>query len=610
MARREPAGGQRGGRGGEQRFDDPFGREWSRKLYDGGYAGLTWPTEYGGAGAPYSFQAIFYEEMARAQAPAHVGVIGLGMAGPTIMAHGTEKQKQAHLSKILSAEEIWCQGFSEPDAGSDLAAVRTRAERGRRVYVVNGQKVWSSFAHIADFCILITQSDPEAPRYRNLTYLIVDMHAPGVEVRPLRQITGEAEFNEIFFTDVEVPVENRLARRGRGLAGRDDDAAARARHARVRAHGGARGRRRPAARRSARSASTATPVAATRVAPEWIELQALRYTNYRVARHVPAHRHPRPGGLGDQAALVGAEPAHDEARPRAARRRTASSTTAGGTTSSSAAAATRSRPARRRSSATSSPSACSASRRCALMDFALTEEQQELKQRGARVALPSAIPLDRDWEQQDDRWSELAELGWLGVAEAGLGFVEEALLLEEMGYACYPGFYLGHVASVPGDGEVATVDPTRRFDRVEETPRFRAAAAAEAVGIAQRVLELGVEHASTREQFGKPIGVYQAVSHQLANTYTDVELARSLVYWAAWCVAEDDEQAPLAAAAAKAFAAEAAVPACERSIQVHGGTGFTWEHPLHRFYKRALWLEGFGARPTELRLEIASALLA
>src|SRR5438094_5172260 len=154
--------------------------------------------------------------MARAQAPAHVGVIGLGMAGPTIMAHGTDEQKQAHLAKILSAEEIWCQGFSEPDAGSDLAAVRTRAERRDGHYVVNGQKVWSSFAHIADFCILVTLSDPDAPRYQGLTYLIVDMHSPGVEVRPLRQITGEAEFNEIFFTDVEVPVENRLGEEGEG----------------------------------------------------------------------------------------------------------------------------------------------------------------------------------------------------------------------------------------------------------------------------------------------------------------------------------------------------------------------------------------------------------
>ena len=131
---------RRGSRGGEQRFGDAFGREWSRMLHEAGYAGLTWPKEYGGAGAPYSFQAIFYEETTRAQAPSHVGVIGLGMAGPTIMAHGTEQQKQAHLSKILSAEEIWCQGFSEPDAGSDLAACRTRMERKGDVFVVNGKR--------------------------------------------------------------------------------------------------------------------------------------------------------------------------------------------------------------------------------------------------------------------------------------------------------------------------------------------------------------------------------------------------------------------------------------------------------------------------------------
>jgi alkylation response protein AidB-like acyl-CoA dehydrogenase len=243
------------------------------------------------------------------------------------------------------------------------------------------------------------------------------------------------------------------------------------------------------------------------------------------------------------------------------------------------------------------------------MDFALSEDQLELKQ-AARAWLADRFPLDRDWDAQDDRWSELEELGWLDVAEAGLGFVEEALLLEEMGYVCYPGFYLGHVAALSGEGDGGTVDGTRPFQPVSETPRFRAAAAAEALGVAQRALDLGVEHAKTRMQFGKPIGTYQAVSHPLAQSYTDVELARSLVYWAAWCVAEDDERAPLAAAAAKAFATEAAVAACERSIQVHGGIGFTWEHPLHRFYKRAIWLEGFGARPAELRLEVADALLA
>ncbi len=259
------------------------------------------------------------------------------------------------------------------------------------------------------------------------------------------------------------------------------------------------------------------------------------------------------------------------------------------------------------------------------MDFTLSDEQVELKQQ-ARAGLSDRFPLDREWDAEaggDDRWSELAELGWLDVAEAGLGFVEEALLLEEMGYALYPGPYLAHVAgqtevdgyAFDGEGDVATVDPTRPLRRVDpsgapETPRLRTALAAEALGIAQRALDLGVEHVRARVQFGKPIGTYQAVSHPLAQTYTDVELARSLVYWAAWCVAEEDERAELAAAAAKAFASEAAVAACERSIQVHGGIGFTWEHPLHRYYKRALQLQGALGYGRELRAEIAASLLS
>src|ERR671932_917923 len=181
------------------------GKEWSRKMYDAGYAGLTWPEEYGGRGAPYSHQAIVLEEFARAEAPQHMGVIGLGMAGPTIMAHGSDEQKRRYLPKILSADEIWCQGFSEPGAGSDLSSVRTRVEPQDGHFLVNGQKVWSSYAHIADHCILVGLGDPSAPRYRGLTYVIADMKAPGVDVRPLRQITGEAESNEIFFTDVQVP---------------------------------------------------------------------------------------------------------------------------------------------------------------------------------------------------------------------------------------------------------------------------------------------------------------------------------------------------------------------------------------------------------------------
>jgi alkylation response protein AidB-like acyl-CoA dehydrogenase len=256
------------------------GREWSRKMYEAGFAGMTWPEEYGGRGEPYTHQAIVLEEFARHEAPQHMGVIGLGMAGPTIMAHGTDEQKQRYLPKILSAEEVWCQGFSEPGAGSDLAAVRTRIEPKNGHFVVNGQKVWSSFAHIADHCILVGLSDAEAPRYRGLTYVIVDMKAPGVEVRPLRQITGEAEFNEIFFTDVEVPVENVLGEIGEGWA----VAMTTLLHERGTLGFALAGVLDVSVRKLialAKERAVTDSRLRDRVAQEWIELQALKLTNYR-----------------------------------------------------------------------------------------------------------------------------------------------------------------------------------------------------------------------------------------------------------------------------------------------------------------------------------------
>lgn len=271
--------GLQGHRGGATRFDGPEMREWSRALYDAGYIGLTWPEEYGGAGAPYTHHAIFLEELARAEAPPHVNVIGVGMAGPTIITHGTEAQKARYLAPLLAAEEIWCQGFSEPEAGSDLAGVRTSSRLEDGHFVVTGQKVWSSFAHLADFCILLTRSDPDSTRHSGLTYLILDMHAPGVEVRPLRQLTGESEFNEIFFTDVRVPVENVLGDVGggwqvamttllheRGTFGFALQAALEVQVRKLIALARDRG---------------ADALQRDRIAREWTELQALRYTNYR-----------------------------------------------------------------------------------------------------------------------------------------------------------------------------------------------------------------------------------------------------------------------------------------------------------------------------------------
>jgi alkylation response protein AidB-like acyl-CoA dehydrogenase len=274
-------------------------RAWSRKLFDAGYAGMTWPEEYGGKGAPYSHEAIFLEEAARVNAPSHINVIGLGMAGPTIMAHGTEEQKQRYLPKIASAEEIWCQGFSEPGAGSDLSAVRTHAERRNGHYTVNGQKVWSSFAHIADFCILLTRSDPNAERHAGLTYLIVDMHAPGVEVRPLTQITGEAEFNEIFFTDVDVPVENRLDEEGNGWA----VAMTTLLHERATLGFALTGTLDATLRRLvalAKERGITDPRLRDRIAQEWIGLQGTKYTNYRALTRLMQTGMPGPEASGSK----------------------------------------------------------------------------------------------------------------------------------------------------------------------------------------------------------------------------------------------------------------------------------------------------------------------
>jgi alkylation response protein AidB-like acyl-CoA dehydrogenase len=171
---------------------------------------LEWPREYGGQAASAAEVAIFAEEAAACNAPQPLNVLGLHLAGPTIMAHGTPEQKREYLPRILSCEQVWCQGFSEPGSGSDLASLRTRAELKGDHFVVNGQKVWTTYAHLADRCMLLARTDPNAPRHRGISFLLVDMKTPGVTVKPLRQMTGEAEFNETFFDNVVVPRTNLL----------------------------------------------------------------------------------------------------------------------------------------------------------------------------------------------------------------------------------------------------------------------------------------------------------------------------------------------------------------------------------------------------------------
>ena len=278
-----------------------FLKEWQRRLYEAGYIGLHWPAEYGGRGATIMEQAIFFEEMVRARAPEPINVIGLDMAGPAIIHHGTEAQKKRFPSRILSAEEIWCQGFSEPNAGSDLASLQTRAVLENGHFVVNGQKVWTSYAHIAQWCILLARTDPAAPKHKGLTYLLVDMRSPGVTVKPLRQMNGDAEFNELFFENVKVPVENVLGRVNDGwsvaittlmfergprtltrqlMLGQGIDAAI------------------ELARRldlDGRKASR-DPIIRQRLAQFWIDAQALRYATLRTLTRMARGEPPGPEG--------------------------------------------------------------------------------------------------------------------------------------------------------------------------------------------------------------------------------------------------------------------------------------------------------------------------
>ncbi len=191
-------------------------RAWQKRLLEAGYAGFSWPKEYGGRGATLVEQALFGEEMATAKAPSPANVLGMVMGGPVVIAHGDDAQKERWLRPILSGDEIWCQGFSEPESGSDLASLKTRAVKSNGDWVVTGQKVWTTYAHKAKWCMLVARTDPDAPKHQGLTYFIMDMEQEAVQVRPLRQITGEAEFNELFIEEAHIPDENVVGGVGNG----------------------------------------------------------------------------------------------------------------------------------------------------------------------------------------------------------------------------------------------------------------------------------------------------------------------------------------------------------------------------------------------------------
>jgi alkylation response protein AidB-like acyl-CoA dehydrogenase len=199
------------------RTDVAAARARQALLYEGGLVGVTWPVEAGGGGGTLMQQAIVDQELTRADVPGPINLIGIGMCGPTIIAHGSQEQKDRYLERLLRADDLWCQLFSEPAAGSDLAALRTRAVRGDDgAWRITGQKVWTTLAQAADYGIVLTRTDPDVPKHRGLTMFVVDLKADGVEVRPLRQMTGSAEFNEVFFDDVVVPDAERLGEPGEG----------------------------------------------------------------------------------------------------------------------------------------------------------------------------------------------------------------------------------------------------------------------------------------------------------------------------------------------------------------------------------------------------------
>jgi len=193
-------------------------RAWQKTMAEAGYVGMDWPREFGGRGASIVEMVILYQEMARAESPQLVNRGGVSMLGPTLMKYGTPAQQKRFLRKILTAEELWCQGFSEPNAGSDLANLQTRAVRDGDHYVINGQKVWTSMGHVADWGFFLVRTDPNAAKHKGISFLLVDMKTPGITVRPLRQMTGEAEFNETFLDNVRVPVANLVGKENEGWA--------------------------------------------------------------------------------------------------------------------------------------------------------------------------------------------------------------------------------------------------------------------------------------------------------------------------------------------------------------------------------------------------------
>ncbi|MBC3193581.1 acyl-CoA dehydrogenase family protein [Pseudonocardia sp. C8] len=280
-------------------------REFQAALHDAGYAGITWPREMGGQGLGQAEQQVFADEAAAYDLPLYPFMIGMGMCGPTVVDLGTAEQQRRYLPPLLRGEEIWCQLFSEPGAGSDVASLQTRAVRDGDRWVVNGQKVWTTNAQFADFGALLARTDPDRPKHAGLTMFVVDMHAPGVTVRPLKDMSGRAPFNEVYFDDVEIPAQDVLGEIGGGWAA----AVTMLGHERVSIGGRQRARSNPLefaslAELARRTGAGRDPVRRDRLAELYAHERALELLNVRMRQEAAAGRSP--GARGSVAKLAGA----------------------------------------------------------------------------------------------------------------------------------------------------------------------------------------------------------------------------------------------------------------------------------------------------------------
>jgi alkylation response protein AidB-like acyl-CoA dehydrogenase len=705
------------------------GVEWHRRLVADRWAVPSWPERFGGRACTVGQEIIYGRELAARDAPIPRNAIALFNIGPTLLVLGTDAQKERYLPPMLTCKEMWCQGFSEPNAGSDLASLETRAVDQGDHWLVAGQKVWTTWADRADKCLALVRTHASAPKHRGISALIIDMHAPGVEVRPIRDITGESEFNQIFFDDVKVPKEDVVGEVNGGWK----VAMQTLLYERI-------GTMKLGVQLEKRLAGVLAlakqlkkdrdPLVRDEIAQRAIEVDLMRFLTERALERLARGDDPGaslPMGklqwsylmqdLAELAVRIGGarallwRGAHQELPgdwPYECVLSRMTTIGAGTTEVQKNILAYRALGLPRDAD---TPSAPAPSR-----DVRLDDTQSALRdqvRRFMREVCPMPYVrkmLDDPRGTTDEVWRKISELGLLGVivpsdlGGLGLGYAELGIVLEEMGRAVHPGPFLASalaavatlravggdearallpaIASgkrictlsfdravagrekdgwrvsgtllvpdggaadmilVPADvdGElglfvleardvvvaaIPTVDQTRKIAEVvlekaparrignqdivraleDATARIAVGLVADALGAADRSLEIATEYAKVRRQFDRPIGSFQAIQHKLADMLRNVELARAGVLEALKAADADDRIAfHRAAAAAKAFGSDALYRVTADAIQVLGGIGFTWEHDAHLYYKRTLSMRLSYGLPEEHREKYA-----